>query len=250
MSASPEDDDVTDEPAPVPRRSADSPPSATSAGSPASSASPSTSTSLDGPEVAPGIWRKVDRDPATPTAGAGQVPAPEPEPEPEPHRRRPLPRPVILAGVLVTVLLVVLAGWIGSWVAGPGPGESSSPMTATWALDPPKLVGDLVRGEVTKTNDPANADHTIVRTDYTDGTTKVVLILSRPETDLGVFLTDAGVPDSYDVGSTKCGTSTDTNSPVCAMVTDDTGLMIVGLTGQEPGTLAKILLDFHDALTQ
>lgn len=242
MSTSPEDDDVTAEPAPVPRRSADSPPSAASAGSPASSASPSASQ--DGPEAAPGIWRKVDKDPGLPAADAGQVSAQKP------HHRRPLPRSVILVGVLVTVLLVVVAGWIGSSLAGPGTKDTVSPTNGSWPLDPPKLVGELVRGEVTETSDPANANHTIVRTDYTDGTTKVVLILSRPEADLGAFLTDAGVPDSSDVGSTKCGTSTDTNSPVCAMVTDDTGLMLVGLTEQEPATLAKILLDFHDALVQ
>lgn len=244
MSTFPEDDDVTAEPAPVPRRSADSAPSATS---PASSASPSTPQ--DGPEVAPGIWRKVEKDPTPPATEPKQAPA-APAPAPDAHHRRPLPRPVIAVGILVTVLLVVVAGWIGSSLAGPGTDDTVSPTPGSWPLDPPKLVGDLVRGEVTETSDPADASHTIVRTDYTDGTTKVVLILSRPEADVGAFLTDAGVSNTSDVGSTKCGTSTDTNSPVCAMVTDDTGLMLVGLTGQEPATLAKILLDFHDALIQ
>ena len=75
-------------------------------------------------------------------------------------------------------------------------------------------------------------------------------MLPQPETDLGTFLTDAGVTDTSDHASARCGTSSDTKSPVCAMITDDTGLMLVGLSGQEPGTLAKQLFDFHDSLTQ
>lgn len=219
-----------------------------------------------------GTWRKVagPAAPKSPTAPAHAAPAPTgpddppgtglaaPASGPGPaeglnrhHHVPPIPRWAKLAGAGGVVVLLTLAAWLGLSLGGglPEGGPSAEP-TATWALEPPQVVDDLVRGDVTPTTNPAFPDQTVVRADYTDGKARLVLILSRPQSDVDDFLDDAGVEDLASTGDMRCGTSGDTGGAVCAQVVDETAIMLAGLSGQDADTLSLLLLRFTEELVK
>lgn len=228
-------------------------------------------------EQVPSLWRRVTRPKPTqplmtPELTDDQTTAPEADETPDsaasaaeatsaavsppnqshpPQDVPPIPRWVKLSGAIGIVVLLALAGWFGLSLGGglPTPQPSASP-TATWALEPPQLVGNLVRGDVTPTTNPAFPDQTVVRADYTDGSAKVVLILSRPQPDVDRFLGDAGVTDLATTGDIRCGTSGDTGGAVCARVVDETAIMLAGLTGQDRDSLSVLLLKFSEELVK
>lgn len=255
MNHSPTQFDGVDEPAPIPRRSAESAPTAASA--PSAVPEPSADIAPPGPEgrevsgtpegtpEPSGTWQRVAKAPAAatdlgPVQDAGLPDAPP-----------PMPRLVKIVGLVAVGVLLVLAAWLGLSLGSGNPtaSPSQSIIPGDWALTPPTVVGDLVRGEETTTQDPADPDRVVIRANYSDGADEVILLLARPETDIPSFLLEAGVSGITATGASMCGTSVDTGSPVCAQVVDLTGIMVLGLSDQSASELDAHVEAFHAALT-
>lgn len=169
----------------------------------------------------------------------------------------PIPRSVLIGGVVGAALLLVFGGWIGAMLAAPSPTEpTTSPSVSigegAWPLEPPEVMGDLVRGEISNED---TGDRQVVRASYADGSRTILLLLSRPEADIEAYLADAGVevvPDALgdDGGEdpATCGVSLDNGVPVCAMIRDETAIMVVAVSGQTHAEIAAHLDDFYDAM--
>lgn len=233
-------DDEYDEPAPIPRRSADSAPFIGSA--PTAGSAPSAS------EVeAAGTWHRVEKPTAdpSPTRAAGETPDQTDEDASVP----PIPGWFKAAGLGALAVVLVAAGWIGVGLGRGSVEPTPTPTTQEASVVPeaPRLVGDMVRGEVT-TSSPTGRE--VVSANYSDGTNRVLLIISNPHDDLMVYLEESGVSDPAQVSQeTMCGLSVDSDGNVCAQLRGETGLMLVGLTDQSTGELGTLLDRFHAAMT-
>lgn len=232
---------------PVPRRSAESAPSAPTASSAASAVDPRevSGTPAGTPEPG-GAWRKVTKAPAAvddtaPIADAGLPPAPP-----------PMPTWVKWTGILAVAVLLLLALWLGLSLGGTTPSESPSPSPSptveAWPLEAPQVVGEMVRGDVSESEDPAIPGRIIISAEYSDGTNKIALSLARPENDLRSYLSDAGITGVSEVGSSSCGTYTDLAAPVCVRIVDETAITVVGLSEQTPTVLAAQVDTFYETL--
>ena len=221
--------------------------------SPQAPSSGSSAPDGDLPEVsglpagapATGQWRRVPRAPeevtdTTPVEDAG-VPDPPP----------PIPLPVKVVGIALIALLLLAAVWVGMSLGRSAPVEAPSfspPPPPAWAMEPPQVLGEFVQGTLERNPAGSAIGKEIVRADYSDGTDRVVLLLSRPETSLEQYLAEAGVEGATEVGQSSCGTSIDTNRPVCARIADDTAIMVAGLTEQALSTLAGQVDEFYGAM--
>lgn len=233
------------EPHPVPRRSAESAPSVPTA---ASAADPLevSGTPVGSPEPS-GSWRKVTKAPAAvddtgPVADAGLPDAPP-----------PMPTWVKWTGIVAVAVLLLLALWLGLSLGGTTPAEtespSPSPTVEAWPLEAPQVVGDLVRGDDSESEDPAIPGRIIISADYSDGTNKIALSLSRPEDDLRNYLANAGITAVSEVGTSSCGTYTDIDATACVRIADETAITVVGLTEQNPQELAALVDEFYLTLS-
>lgn len=235
--------DGTEEPQPLPRRSAESAASAASAVEPRE-----VSTTPAGTPEPTGSWRKVAKAPAAVT---------DPDPVQDagvPDAPPPIPTWVKWTGLGGVAVLLLLALWLGMTLGAPGPSASPTPSatpepTPAWPLAAPQVVGEFVQGEESESMDPADENRRIVRSTYSDGTDRLVLLLSRPESDLRSYLSNAGVSQVSEVGESSCGTSADTGSEVCVRIVDETAIMLVGLTDQTQDVLAGDLADFYEVLS-
>ncbi|MEO7588881.1 MAG: hypothetical protein ABIS84_12735 [Arachnia sp.] len=191
-----------------------------------------------------GPWRNVPR-PTTEELVTPTVPGTADAPR--------MPLAVKVIGLALVAVLLLLAAWLGLTLGGSGktaptPTPTVSIDSGLWVLDPPTTLGNLVQGETTTTPLGTNSDRDIVRSDYSDGTNKVVLLLSRPEDDITRYLDDAKIKDAEPIGDSMCGTSQDNNVPVCARVVDDTAVTVAGLTNQDFADLAKLVDSFYSAM--
>ena len=263
-----------EEPQPVPRRSVESAPTAATAVSPPSGTSATSATSVGTPysswssssarssasapeprevsgtpEGTPdpsGSWRKVTKAPPAVTDPTPLMDAAIPDPPP------PIPLWVKIAGLGGVAVLLVLSLWLGLTLGAPGPTASPSTKpspSATWELAAPQQVGDFVQGEVSESMDPAIEERRIITSGYSDGTDRIVVVLSRPEPDIRTYLANAAISDVTEVGEASCGTSSDTGAPVCVRIVDDSAVMVLGLTEQSHTVLAGNVEAFIQALT-
>ncbi|MGV8846334.1 hypothetical protein [Tessaracoccus sp.] len=158
-----------------------------------------------------------------------------------------MPAVVKFGGLALVALLLLMAGWLGLTLGGSGGGVVSPTPgidESAWPLAPPVTLGNLVQGATA--TDPG--DRHIVSADYSDGSAKVVLQLSRPEDDLTRYLQDAGVENTTPVEDATCGISMDNGVPVCARVVDGTAIAVAGLTEQSFTTLTSLVDSFYEAL--
>jgi hypothetical protein len=171
--------------------------------------------------------------------------------------RRPLPPAVKYGGLALLALLLVAAVLIGIALGGgftsPEP-EPTKPPTPALSMEPPVQVGDFVRGSLTNSEGPAPDHQRIVRADYSDGSNKLVLLLTFPETDVADFLTAAGIehPEGGVVDlleGVSCGVSADTTRPACGKVVENTGILVVSITDADEEDVRTHLTDFTTALT-
>jgi hypothetical protein len=170
--------------------------------------------------------------------------------------RRPLPPAVKYGGLALLALLLVAAVLIGIALGGgftPKEPEPTKPPTPALSMEPPVQVGDFVRGDLATSEGPAPAHQRIVRADYSDGTNKLVLLLTFPETDVADFLAAAGVehPEGGVVElleGVSCGVSADTSRPACGKVVENTGILVVSLTDAEEQDVHTRLTEFADVL--
>lgn len=170
--------------------------------------------------------------------------------------KAPLPPAVKYGGLGFLVLLLVAAVLIGIALGGGFTPEEPEPTPTpqpALTMDPPVQVGDFVRGELSTSEGPAPAHQRIVRADYSDGTNKLVLLLTFPESDVADFLAAAGIehPEGGVVElleGVSCGVSADTTRPACGKVVDNTGILVVSLTDAEVQDVHTRLNDFVAAL--
>jgi hypothetical protein len=169
--------------------------------------------------------------------------------------RRPLPPAVKYGGLALLALLLVAAVLIGIALGGGfTPQEPEPTKPPALSMEPPVQVGDFVRGSLTNSEGPAPDHQRIVRADYSDGTDKLVLLLTFPETDVADFLTAAGIehPEGGVVDlieGVSCGVSADTTRPACGKVVENTGILVVSLTEADEQDVRTHLTDFTTALT-
>ncbi len=168
-----------------------------------------------------------------------------------------IPTLVKVVGLLVVVLLLAMSVVLGFSLGRSDPSESTptpSVDESLWPLEAPTTVGSFVRGDVTSTPAKTSGDRDIVTANYTDGTDKMILSLSRPEDDLVSYLENAGVKDAEPIEGTKgisCGIfviSTDKSARVCARVVDDTAIAVAGLSDQDSDELTSLVDSFYSAL--
>lgn len=244
--------DGVDDPEPRPRRSAESAPSAPTAASAPSAMSALSAADLDEVSGTPagtpeptGSWRKVIKAPPAVTDPTPVMDAGLPDPPP------PIPTWAKAVAIVGVSVLLVLSAWLGLSLGAPTPSASPSPtpVQPDWALEAPQVVGDFVRGESGESMDPANDERRIITSEYSDGTNRIVVLLSRPETDAPSYLLNAGVTDVTTEGEAACGTSADTGSPVCVRIVDRSAVMVLGLTGQSHVVLAENVEAFLEVLT-
>lgn len=191
-----------------------------------------------------GVWRKVPKAPASvidthPVEQAGEVVSPP-----------PIPQAVKVGGAVAIAVLLMLGALLGMSLGAPPPAAPTTPTPSVkeWALTPPASVGTWVRGDQQSQAPIKEGGPTVVRADYANGTDKLYLLLSRPETDIAAYLSDAGVDSTHAIGSSTCGVSVDTNKPVCVRIADSTAIMLVGVSDQSQVTIASLVGDFYDAL--
>lgn len=196
----------------------------------------------------------------------------------------PLPKAVKVGGLALLVVVLVTAVLVGLRLGGALEPEPEPSPTPKLTMEPPVQLGSYVRGAL-NTSDDGN----LVSADYTDGTASIVLLLQWPQDDLGAFMLDAGFRDSAPsssatpsvtgtpsamltpsvssspsasgspspsgteaTGVALCGYSpefSDEETIGCATVTQDTGLMVVGLSNQAEEEIRGLLEDFEQAVT-
>lgn len=169
--------------------------------------------------------------------------------------RPPLPASVKFGGLALLAVLLVAAVLGGIALGGGFRGSASSSPTPTpaFSMELPVQVGDFVRGDATASQGPAPQNQDIVRADYSDGTNRVVVLLTFPEPDVISFLKDAGIDTSQLTGQQTagdgihCGTSVDTGQEACALVDDSTGLLVLSLTENDED-VHSLVSQFHEAL--
>ncbi|NLE96938.1 MAG: hypothetical protein GX596_02975 [Propionibacterium sp.] len=168
----------------------------------------------------------------------------------QPAAKPPVPTPVTIIVVLVAVLLVAGAFLLGRWLADDGP--SAPPEEPAAPLVAPESIGEFQVSETSAPSTAADVGKDVVRATYTDGTNRVLLVLSRPEADLEEFLTNAGIqelqaaPEADDASpepsaATVCGRSADTEYAACGRQIEETGQLLVALTDVDPNTLTTLL---------
>lgn len=162
----------------------------------------------------------------------------------------PIPRAVKVAGALMIVAVLGLASWLGLTLGSSGPAQTvtASPPPPEWPLDPPSVHGDWVRGDYSTQPPVEGQERVVVSAGYADGEQRIVLLLSRPETNLEEYLADANIGQTEVVGPDTCGRSQDTDTPVCVRIADETAIMVAGLDQQGFPQLGRLVDEFHSVL--
>lgn len=230
-----------------PRRSAATP---TSPATPASPASPDKTTVFK--RITEPIARRSATSPETPVREPREwhnVPKAETEDEiparPPRHHIPPIPRFVKIMGIVAVVVLLVIAGWLGMVLGGLGkPSADASP---TWAMKLPTQIGNFANDGVKESMAPSGAG-TILRSNYSDGTSQFMLLLQRPAPELSSYLADSGITNITSVHDASCGTYENQQKPVCTRVIDKTVIMVMGLDGQNNETLADLIESAYNTI--
>lgn len=183
----------------------------------------------------------------------------------------PIPTAFTIVAVLLAVALIIGAFMYGRILGAPEPEPSETPIPP---LAAPSTLGGLALSDQETPEPVAGVEKEIVRATYTDGTQRVALALSRPETDLEAFLTDAGIsnlqekpdapsapkpepgpspsegepepeaspsPAAPTMSPVMCGSSSDTQLPACAQISDEEARLVLALSEVEEQQLLTML---------
>lgn len=171
--------------------------------------------------------------------------------------RPPIPLWAKALGLALIAAIIVLAGVLGASLgrSGPAPTASVSPSPSPspsppFVLEPPVQVGEFVAGEPTESRGPAPLNQRIVQATYTDGTDRLLLVMTWPEESVDDFIAGAGIEGAEELtAGTMCGSSVDTGLPACARMYEDTGLLLLAVTEDiGPTVVAALLNEFERAL--
>ncbi|SJN28347.1 hypothetical protein [Luteococcus japonicus] len=169
-------------------------------------------------------------------------------------RAERFPRWLLLtAGILALVLAVAGAG-IAAWRINASKPQvvitASGPRTP-WEMVPPLSVDEYSRDASaadTPSANPTTKKQTIAATYARSGQNTVVLLMSRPEKDAKKFMVDLGMNSVIATEDGFCGTSVDTNRDSCALIRDNTAIMVVDLVGLSRADLMTLAHKFADSL--
>ena len=89
---------------------------------------------------------------------------------------------------------------------------------------------------------------TVLRSNYSDGSSKFTLLLQRPAPELETYLSDSGITGVTSVHDASCGTFEQAQKPVCARVIDKTVIMVMGFSDQDNETLANLIESVYNAV--
>ena len=228
---------------PAPRRSAESVPTPPKFTGPRRSAispeSPDKTTIFK--RITEPIARRSAVSPETPAKDPGEwhnVPKDEIDAETPRHHIPPIPGFVKIMGVVAVVVLLVIAVWVGMVLSGIGkPSADASP---AWALKLPSQIANFAHDGVKESPAP-NGEGTVLRSNYSDGSSKFMLLLQRPAPELATHLAESGITNVTSVHDASCGTYDKEQMPVCARVIEKTVIMVMGFSGQNNETLADLI---------
>lgn len=162
---------------------------------------------------------------------------------------------LLLLGILLVLLAVAGAGY-AAWrmnASKPQVVITASASRTPWSLTPPLAVGEYSRdanANDTPSANPTTRKSAIASTYARNGQNSVVLLMSRPETDVKKFMTDMGMNAVIQTEDGYCGTSVDTNRDGCAIVRDNTAIMLVDLVGLTRTDLMALTHDFAEELAR
>ncbi|WP_296137393.1 hypothetical protein [uncultured Tessaracoccus sp.] len=154
------------------------------------------------------------------------------------------PKPPVPTLFTVVAVLLAVAVIAGAYVLGRQLGAPATPEPSPTPTPAPTLPEQLGQFALSASEPPSTApgsEKHVVQGNFTDGTDKIVVLLTRPEPSLEPFLTDAGVTDlqtvgastspspSSDGGDVMCGKSVDTGHAACGRLVVDEA---TGNTGQ------------------
>ena len=118
-------------------------------------------------------------------------------------------------------------------------------------LVPPLRLDDYSRdanADVMPSMNPASKRSTVTATYSKAGNNAFVLLMSRPETDGKKFMADMGMNAVVPTDDGWCGTSVDSTREGCAVLRDDTALLVVDLSGMTRTDLIQQAHGFGTAL--
>lgn len=167
--------------------------------------------------------------------------AAEPEAGTRPSRR------ALLIGTIFVVLVVIVAGIAAYFINTAQPADPTARPSSTWELALPVQVGDYSRDPNAGSSPSADGGRTTVSATYAKGgKDAVVVLMTRPESDLKKFMKDAAMNAvteqelSNGKGTAQCGTSSDNNYTGCVVLQDDTAVLVMGLLDQSRQELADL----------
>lgn len=157
----------------------------------------------------------------------------------------------LLLTILASVILIVIVAFILSWIFSNDdssvPDNGPTVHAATWPLQLPQSAGSYTRDPNTATKPTTKDGTTTLSATYAkDNQDAVIVLMSRPTTDLKKFMNDAAMnsvtiqPVTGTSIRAMCGTSLDNNNTSCAVLKDDTAVLAVGLLDQSRPELAGV----------
>jgi hypothetical protein len=165
----------------------------------------------------------------------------------DPHR--PPSHKALLIGTIAAVIVLIIVGVSSYFINSSQPvAPSATPVaTSTWALDLPVQIGNYTRDPNTTSAPTAQGGVTTTSATYAaKGKNAVVVLMSRPQTDLKKFMSDAGMtavgeqPLSDRSGSALCGVDPDHNDTGCVVLQENTAVLALGLQDQSRQDLADL----------
>ena len=191
-----------------------------------------SAVSPETPSKDPGEWRSVpSKDEIDAETPRNHIP--------------PIPGFVKVMGAVAIVVLLVVAIWVGISLSGLGkPNAEASP---AWALKLPSQIANFAHDGVKESAAPSGGG-TILRSNYSDGSSKFTLLLQRPAPALETYLSDSGITGVTSVHDASCGTFEQAQKPVCARVIDKTVIMVMGLSDQDNETLANLIESVYNVV--
>lgn len=168
---------------------------------------------------------------------------------------RRLPRWVVpLVGILLAVA-AVLGGGYAAWRYNASKPEvvvtASAPRTP-WKMVPPLALGEYSRDANSKDTpslDPATKKEVVSATYSKGGAQSAVLVLSRKETDAKKFMETMSMTTVIEQDEGFCGINTDTSREGCALIRDNTAVLVVDLAGASRQDVMKLAVQFADTLS-
>lgn len=155
----------------------------------------------------------------------------------------------MLIGTIIALVMVTIVGVVVYAINSVQPaGPSSTPTaTSTWTMELPVQIGSYTR-DPNATNAPSTeAGTTTTSATYaTKGQDAVVVLMSRPQTDLRAFMDDAGMNSvseqqlSDKSGSAQCGIDPDHNDTGCVVLQENTAVLVLALLNQSRQDLADL----------